>query len=104
MKARVGYAARMNPALRNDPPWGRPMTARQYVAAHDAWVERLKRVHGYVSARNDEEVFDPQCGGCRFYMPIEGASGADWGACGNPLSDRVGTVVFEHHGCPEHTA
>jgi len=59
--------------------------------------------YGYSSARNDNEVYENQCGGCRFFMPIEGDSSFDWGACGNPKSDRIGTVVFEHHGCKEHS-
>lgn len=79
------------------------MTGEQFVAAHDAWTARILRVHGYVSARNDAEFYANQCGGCSFYMPIEGASASDWGACGNPASDRIGTVVFEHHGCEQHS-
>lgn len=100
---RLENAARHRARRRNDPPWGKPMSAEQYVAAHEAWAERLVVRFGGISARNDREYYENQCGGCRFYMPIEGASAADWGACGNPASDRIGSVVFEHHGCPQHS-
>lgn len=37
--------------------------------------------------------------GCRFYRPLEGRLGADWGVCTNPESHRVGLLTFEHQGC-----
>ena len=40
-----------------------------------------------------------QCLFCRFYLPLEGPMGADWGACANPASPRDGTVTFEHDHC-----
>jgi len=38
--------------------------------------------------------------GCRFYLPLEGELGSDWGVCGNPVSHRAGKLTFEHQGCP----
>lgn len=83
----------------NDPPWGSPMTTPEYDAVHPAWCDRLRERFGFVSVDGDQN----QCGGCRFYMPIDGDAAADWGACGNPASDRCGHTVFEHHGCRWHS-
>jgi hypothetical protein len=41
---------------------------------------------------------DCSCG-CRFYRPLEGALGSDWGVCANPMSHRAGLLTFEHQGC-----
>jgi hypothetical protein len=41
---------------------------------------------------------DCSCG-CKFYLPLEGRLGADWGVCGNPSSHRCGLLTFEHQGC-----
>ncbi len=40
-----------------------------------------------------------QCGGCSYYVSLEGALGFDWGACTNPESPHDGTLMFEHDGC-----
>lgn len=37
--------------------------------------------------------------GCRWYHPLKGAAGADWGVCCNPASHRCGRLTFEHQGC-----
>lgn len=42
-----------------------------------------------------------QCGGCQYYIPLEGDLGSDWGACSNARSEYDGRVVFEHHTCKE---
>ncbi|HEV3456447.1 MAG TPA: DUF3027 domain-containing protein [Thermoanaerobaculia bacterium] len=42
-----------------------------------------------------------QCGGCRFYVPLDGKLGGDWGACSNPASEYDARVVFEHWTCKE---
>lgn len=99
-----GVGMKAKRSVRNDPPWGRPMKAAEWADAHptlsDALIERV----GHISARNDDSWYDNQCGGCRFYVPLEGPLGADWGGCANRKSDRRGLVVFEHHGCPEHSS
>src|SRR5262249_21175432 len=41
---------------------------------------------------------DCSCG-CRYYVPLEGKEGADWGVCANPRSTRAGLLTFEHQGC-----
>lgn len=42
----------------------------------------------------------PQCGGCRYFAAIDG----DFGLCCNPESPMDGHVMFEHGGCPKHSA
>lgn len=37
--------------------------------------------------------------GCRFFVPLEGKLGMDWGICANPSSHRCGLLTFEHQGC-----
>lgn len=65
----------------------------------------LKRPEDYQPWGNVERGADPQqeypdcSGGCKFYRPLEGDLGADWGACTNPASHRVGLLTFEHQGC-----
>jgi hypothetical protein len=43
---------------------------------------------------------DCSCG-CRYFLPLEGKLGYDWGVCGNPKSPRFGLLTFEHQGCRE---
>lgn len=40
--------------------------------------------------------------GCRWYLPLEGRLGGDWGVCANPSSHRVGLLTFEHQGCEQY--
>ena len=44
-----------------------------------------------------------QCMFCVHYEVLEGALGADWGACSNEASEYDGRVVFEHWTCKELT-
>ncbi|WP_429416789.1 DUF3027 domain-containing protein [Nocardia sp. GAS34] len=39
-----------------------------------------------------------QCGGCRFWIALQGRIGMDWGVCTN-TSAFDGRVRFEHDGC-----
>jgi hypothetical protein len=45
----------------------------------------------------------PDCScGCKYFLPLEGELGADWGVCGNPWGPRAGLLTFEHQagrGC-----
>lgn len=76
------------------------MSEKQF--AGEASHEELKAVcsgddYGWTS-RTDR----PDCSsGCRFFHPLEGARGYDWGVCHNPQSVRAGLLTFEHMGC-EH--
>lgn len=46
------------------------------------------------------EGADCSCG-CKWFLPLEGQLGHDWGVCSNPLSPRCGLLTFEHQGCPQ---
>ena len=48
--------------------------------------------------RDAEWGSDCSCG-CRHFIPLHGALGADWGICANPASPRGGLLTFEHQGC-----
>lgn len=61
-------------------------------------VQRLPQDHGGYG--DDDRPHNPQCvEGCRWYHPLEGPRGMDWGVCGNPESHRSGLLTFEHQGC-----
>jgi len=47
----------------------------------------------------DDAWWASQCGHCRFWIPLSGGLGQDYGACANPASALDGTVRFEHDGC-----
>ena len=48
----------------------------------------------------------PDCScGCRWFLPLEGELGADWGVCSKPGAPREGLLTFEHqagYGCFEY--
>ena len=52
---------------------------------------------------NDADYLDrwyaEQCGGCRYWIPLHGVFGSDWGACTNKESLLDRTLMFEHDGC-----
>ncbi|WJK41074.1 DUF3027 domain-containing protein [Solwaraspora sp. WMMA2056] len=66
---------------------------------HKCWVALRNRD----TARADyhEEWYDEQCGSCKFWLPLAGELGADYGACANARSPFDGRVQFEHDGCDE---
>jgi hypothetical protein len=50
---------------------------------------------------NGEDLWHQDCScGCKFFKPLEGQEGNDWGVCWNPNSPRNGLLTFEHQGCP----
>lgn len=46
----------------------------------------------------EREGGDCSCG-CKWYQPLDGELGGDWGVCANAASHRVGLLTFEHQGC-----
>lgn len=61
--------------------------------------QKLPEDHGGYG--DEGRPHNPQCSeGCRFYHPLEGRRGMDWGVCANPRSHRAGLLTFEHQGCP----
>ncbi|MFE3161797.1 DUF3027 domain-containing protein [Streptomyces sp. NPDC059224] len=68
---------------------------------NDACHERWSRVQ---NRRTDQPGyqdgwFDEQCGGCQFWVALNGELGQDWGVCTGPGSTFDGRVRFEHDGC-----
>lgn len=50
--------------------------------------------------RSRDDDWGPDCScGCKFFLPVEGDAGADWGVCCNQESPRRGLLTFEHMGC-----
>jgi hypothetical protein len=56
------------------------------------------------ASREEGEMWYGDCScGCKYYLPLEGKLGADWGVCRNPDSHRCGLLTFEHQGCKKFT-
>jgi len=72
-------------------------TMRRSDATHSRWRER--RLRKTEDPAYLDEWYAQQCGGCRFWMPLTGILGSDYGGCTNPVSVRDGVVQFEHDGC-----
>ncbi|MGW2214013.1 DUF3027 domain-containing protein [Nonomuraea sp. NPDC001684] len=66
-------------------------------AIHERWLaERHRRTE---DPDYREEWYPKQCGACRFWFPLAGALGTDYGACANAASPFDGRIRFEHDGC-----
>jgi len=69
---------------------------------HARWI---KNRNNYQEGQSPEplpdEWYNNQCGGCLYYIPLQGLFSADWGVCSNAASPCDGTARFEHDGC-EH--
>lgn len=75
---------------------------RHASATHERWLARRNRRQEDPSYQ--DEWYAEQCGHCRFWVPLSGALGADYGACTNQQSPFDGRVQFEHDGCDEFEA
>jgi Protein of unknown function (DUF3027) len=62
---------------------------RHQDATHARWVEDL----------NWTDHHPEQCGICRWWIPLTGTWGSDWGVCSNPASRFDARARFEHDGC-----
>ncbi len=47
---------------------------------------------------NQHELPDCSCG-CKFFHPLAGEAGNDWGICSCLESPRAGLLTFEHMSC-----
>lgn len=68
-------------------------------AAHAHWVSTLPLHRNTSDPGYLERWYAEQCGGCRYWFPLDGSLGDDWGACSGPYSPLDGRVTFEHDGC-----
>ncbi|WP_045312744.1 DUF3027 domain-containing protein [Lentzea aerocolonigenes] len=66
---------------------------------HERWIQKSDRDLNMIPW--PKEWRRNQCGECRFWCPLAGQLGLDWGVCANPVSKWDGTARFEHDGC-EH--
>jgi hypothetical protein len=80
---------------------GRPPKNDMVEAArtHRRWLANRSRYQEADTYR--DEWWAEQCGACRWWIPLSGALGNDYGACANPASPFDARVMFEHDGC-EH--
>lgn len=44
-----------------------------------------------------------QCLFCRYYIPLAGPLGEDWGVCSNAVSPFDAQLMFEHEGCDQYS-
>ena len=72
---------------------------------HESLVARVIQLPGdYQPFGPDDRQapYGPDCScGCRWYAPLAGEVGFDWGVCCSPISHRRGLLTFEHQGCRE---
>lgn len=58
-----------------------------------------------VQKRTTDKEFNPDrdggdcSSGCKFFAPLEGELGYNWGVCCNRISPRASLLTFEHMGC-----
>ncbi len=67
---------------------------------HERWSQRLNRAWPPEAYRDEWRV--QQCGNCRYWVPLAGDLGSDWGACSNDGSPFDQRAMFEPDGCPAH--
>jgi len=66
---------------------------------HSRWIKTRNRVSDESDPAFEEKWVWEQCGICKFWVPLTGSLGADWGACSNSASPFDRRVMFEHDGC-----
>ena len=94
-----------------DPTYKKPMPTKVDPATigGDVHHKRLWQVcrdqADYIAGRDTDNHEKPDCSsGCRYFFPLEGKHGMDWGVCTEPRSPRAGLLTFEHMGCPFYEA
>jgi len=73
---------------------------------HNYLLEMVKKLSqdykpfGELERWQNPEVEYPDCSmGCKYFIPLQGDLGQDWGVCCNKNSHRYGLLTFEHQGC-----
>ncbi len=67
-----------------------------FLSCHERWIKRGLRINQVPKSADWE---DQQCMNCKYFVPLVGAFGEDYGVCSNEQSIADGTVRFEHDGC-----
>lgn len=86
----------------NEPPFGGGgMTKEERRATHDRWAAKGNSSSELKPGTPEYKLYEEgkQCGGCAFYLSLDGDLGMDWGACANAKSPHDGRTVFEHFTC-----
>ncbi len=71
--------------------------SRDLDSCHQRWFERRTRNQDEPSYK--DEWWAQQCIQCRFFVPLTGDLGHDFGACTNESSEWDQRVMYEHDGC-----
>ena len=64
---------------------------------HRRWLalrNRKMEESGY-----QDDWYSQQCGACRYWIPLDGVMGNDYGGCTNGRSAFDKHLMFEHDGC-----
>ena len=68
-------------------------------------VQKLPTDFSPYGQRDRDADWGPDCScGCKYFHPLAGERGFDWGVCTNSKSPRAGMLTFEHMGCKEFEA
>jgi len=73
----------------------------------DLWklVQKLPSDFSPYGERSRDSDEGPDCScGCKYFHPLTGERGNDWGICTNSKSPRAGLLTFEHMGCQQFEA
>ncbi|NMF83307.1 DUF3027 domain-containing protein [Nodosilinea sp. P-1105] len=63
-------------------------------------IQRLPSDFEPYGRRSRDDDWGPDCScGCKYFLPLGGQLGMDWGVCANSASPRAGLLTFEHQGC-----
>lgn len=94
-------------AMAVDPSYRPPVPTRVDPATiqgspdHKRLWETCRDQADYLSGRDTDNHNKPDCqNACRYFFPLAGDVGADWGVCTEPRSPRAGLLTYEHMGCP----
>jgi hypothetical protein len=76
------------------------MEREQHNKLHQHLITIAERLPNAESFSWTQQTHKPDCScDCRFYLPLDGVLGADWGVCSCEESPRAGLLTFEHQGC-----
>ena len=81
------------------------------MTGHDFLFTILKRLPtdytdygGEIERWEDGDDYPDCSSGCKYFIPLDGHLGFDWGVCGRQGAPRAGLLTFEHQagrGCYE---
>lgn len=66
---------------------------------HARWAEKIDLNRDTSDPAYPDAWYWEQCGGCKFWLPVDGPLGGDWGVCSCSRSPFDAGLRFEHDGC-----